>query len=125
MAATRKVNSYVHLTDPESGQRVVLEPGDKVPDNLKDAVGEHALESADESEDVVTPVAGPGQSALDADTLRQIREAREAEAERAKAEAKEAADKEAAENEAKRLKAEADAAAEQEKAAKPGRRSGS
>lgn len=118
------VNTYVHLVDPDTNARVVLAPGDEVPKNLKDSVGAHALETDDEPETV--PAAGPGQSALDADTLRQIREAREAEAERAKAEAKEAADKEAAENEAKRLKAEADAAAEQEKAAaKTSRRSGS
>lgn len=118
-----KVNTYVHLVDPDTNARVVLEPGDEVPENLKDSVGAHALETDDEPETV--PAAGPGQSALDANTLRQIREAREAEAARAAEEAKAAADKEAAENEAKRLKAEADAAAEQEKAAKPGRRSGS
>lgn len=69
------LNTYVHVTDPKTHQAVVLRPGEPVPKALASQVGDHCFET--DEDDYVAPIAGPGQSAVDAATAAAIAKARE------------------------------------------------
>lgn len=68
---------YVHVTDQETGEVTVLEPGQEVPEELEGKVGDHLFEENGFSDAEVDLVAGPSQgiSDIDRDALEKARKA--------------------------------------------------